>query len=368
MTAATVDGTATYARRSAVSGLPLAHFKKAQDLTVSSIGLGTYLGAHDENTDDLCEAAVVMAVERGLNVIDTAINYRCQRSERSIGRALETLAARGFPRNGIVVATKGGFLPFDGTPPKDVPAYVERTFVRTGILRPPDIVAGCHSLAPGYLNHQIDASLENLRLRTIDVYYLHNPEMQLKEVSRPELLARLQTAFETLEKAVAAGKIRFYGAATWDGFRKPADHPQLLSLKEIMGIAENVAGTDHHFRFIQLPVNLAMTEAFTEQNQDLDGRLASPLEAANELGLTAMASASIQQGRLTHDLPPWFGRIFKGFTTDAQRALQFARSTPWLTTALVGMKRKPHLEENLAVAAIPPASVEDFLQLFATQP
>lgn len=51
---------------------------------MSSVGIGTYLGEPDEATDQAYTAAVTRAVELSANVIDTAINYRFQRSERSI--------------------------------------------------------------------------------------------------------------------------------------------------------------------------------------------------------------------------------------------------------------------------------------------
>jgi aryl-alcohol dehydrogenase-like predicted oxidoreductase len=63
-------------------------------------------------------------------------------------------------------------------------------------------------------------------------------------------------------------------------------------------------------------------------------------------------------------LPDWLGKLFKGFTSDTQRSLQFARSTPGLTTALVGMKKRAHVDENLAVAKVSPAAAEDFMKLF----
>ena len=115
---ATPEGTDRYQKRFA-GRIPPEHFRQTHGLWVSSIGIGTYLGNHDEATDEQYRQAVVRAVESGCNVIDTAINYRCQRSERAIGAALKELAARGFDRSEIVIATKGGFLPFDAAPPKD---------------------------------------------------------------------------------------------------------------------------------------------------------------------------------------------------------------------------------------------------------
>src|SRR6476646_6569796 len=94
---ATSDGTTAYRERfHAIADKD--HFRKGQDLWLSSIGIGTYLGEADDETDARYAAAVSRAVELGANVIDTAANYRFQRSERAIGTALGSLAERGFRR------------------------------------------------------------------------------------------------------------------------------------------------------------------------------------------------------------------------------------------------------------------------------
>src|SRR5499426_4924628 len=110
---ATQTSTENYRRRFTGKAAP-EHFSQQQGLWLSSIGIGTYLGDHDDTTDQLYRGAVVHAVELGCNVIDSAINYRLQRSERSIGAALTELASKSFNRDEIVVATKGGFIPYDG--------------------------------------------------------------------------------------------------------------------------------------------------------------------------------------------------------------------------------------------------------------
>ena len=71
------------------------HFRQFEGLHISSIGLGTYLGEHDAQTDARYREAIVRAIELGCNLIDTAINYRYQQSERTIGRALATLLEGG---------------------------------------------------------------------------------------------------------------------------------------------------------------------------------------------------------------------------------------------------------------------------------
>ncbi|HLN87584.1 MAG TPA: aldo/keto reductase, partial [Candidatus Limnocylindrales bacterium] len=361
--AATIDGTARYRKR--FDGkIPVEHFRQAQLLWMSSIGIGTYLGNYDDATDQEYHQAVVRAVESGCNVIDSAINYRLQRSERSIGTALKELATNGYNRDEIVVATKGGFIPYDGVPPKDPRGYIEQTVFKSGLAVPSDVVSGCHCMTPKYLLNQLDGSLRNLDLESIDIYYLHNPETQLGKITAEEFDRRLVKAFEALEGAVDAGKIRMYGAATWNCFRNPVDAKDYLALAHVIGLAEKAGGKNHRFKVIQLPLNLGMSEALSSQNQPLHGHPHTLLEAAQEFGLTVMCSASVLQGQLTRNLPPIIQETFTGLHTDAQRALQFVRSTPGVTTALVGMKQQKHVEENLATARIAPASWEQYSKLF----
>src|SRR6266581_1380531 len=106
---ATLEGTARYRERfreAAAEG----HFRKRQDLWFSSIGVGTYLGDADDETDARYAESVARAVELGANVIDTAANYRFQRSERSIGAALRQLGERAFGREEMLICSKGGYL------------------------------------------------------------------------------------------------------------------------------------------------------------------------------------------------------------------------------------------------------------------
>jgi aryl-alcohol dehydrogenase-like predicted oxidoreductase len=365
---ATAEGTARYQNRFR-GQLAEGHFRQSQALWLSSVGLGSYLGEADQQTDEAYRTAVRRAVELGCNVFDTAANYRFQRSERSFGDALTDLFSQGgLARDEVVVTTKGGYIPFDGTAPHDrqeMTAYLQETFINPGICRREDFVQGSHCMTPRYLQHQLDQSLRNLKLDCVDVYYLHNPESQLAEVSQEEFYGRLRAAFEFLESAVAAGKIAMYGTATWNGYRVPSDSRESLSLERVARTALEAGGDNHYFKVIQLPLNLAMIEAFTNENQVLNGRKLTLLEAASELGITVMASASMLQAKLSTRLPPIMKEAFPGLRTDAQRAIQFVRSTPGITTALVGLSDVSHVEENLEVAKIPPAEMDDYLKLFS---
>ena len=359
---ATPEGTRRCATRFA-DRAAAGFFRAQQGLLLSSFGIGTYLGEPDSATDQAYIDAVVAAVSGGINVVDSAINYRFQRSERSVGAALQKLAAAGTAREELVLCTKGGFLTPDGEMPADPSAYFSRKFIQTGILRPQDVAAGCHAMSPRFLEDQLNCSLRNLGVECIDVYYLHNPETQLGEVPREEFNRRVRAAFEFLESAVEAGTIRFYGLATWNAFRQPQDAPDSLSLAEMEIFAREIAGDRHHFRFVQLPFNLGITQALTLANQSLGDRLLPMIEIAHALDITLITSASLNQGRLTRNLPKFIADSL-GLENDLQRALQFARSAPGIATALVGMSRVEHVRENLRLVGIAPATEEQFTRLF----
>jgi len=352
--AGTAAGTASF--RAALNGLPAGHFRDLDGLTVSSIGFGTYLGDEDDETDRDYTRAMTRAVALGCNLFDTAINYRAQRSERVLGRTLgELVRTSALRREQMVLCTKAGYLPFDDYLPPDPGAYLHDTYVRSGLVSPEELVAGCHAMTPQFLEDQLARSLTNLGVGTIDVFYLHNPETHLGAVPRSEFLARIRTAFETLERAVAAGRIGRYGVATWNGFRQPPEAREHLSLLELVREADALGGAAHHFRVVQVPYNLAMPEAAVTHTQLVGTQRRTLLEAATELGIHVVASASILQGQLSRRLPQAVATALPGLATSAQRAIQFVRSTTGVTTALVGMARTAHVEENLAVASFEPA-------------
>jgi aryl-alcohol dehydrogenase-like predicted oxidoreductase len=332
-----------------------AHFRSALGLTLSSIGCGTYLGELSDSADDRYRAALAQAVRCGCNVFDTAVNYRAQRSEIALGRALADLLAGGeFSRAEIVVASKGGFIPYRLARPADPMQYVYENFIATGVADPDDLAGGIHCMAPAYLSQQITWSLRNLGLSALDIYYVHNPETQLAFVDRTTFRKRLQLAFARLEEEVAAGRIGFYGVATWEGLRRPPMSAGYMSLEIMVRLAAEVAGSGHHLRVIQLPVSVATPEGMVFRNQAVGDRLLPVLEAARDLGLAVISSASIGQAQIKGRLESLLADAYPMLETSAQRALQFTRSLPGVATALVGMSRIAHVLDNMALAAHPP--------------
>ena len=363
---ANAPGTRRYAERFPEL-LQAGHFRRPQharfadELWFSSLGLGTYLGEPDERTDSGYIEAITEALRRGVNVLDTAINYRHQRSERNIGAALAMLTQRGeLERDEVIVCTKAGYLSFDGSLPRDPRRYFLNEYVSKGILDPADVAGGMHCMAPRYLEDQLERSRRNLQLETIDVFYLHNPESQLRDLDHSTFLRRVQAAFDALERFRRENKIRFYGCATWNGFQVPPQSGEALNLAELIRLAKEIAGEDHGFRFVQLPFNVAMPEAFAFKNQD-GGK--SLLQIACDLGVVVIGSATLYQGQLTHGLPE-FLRSTLAVKSDAHAAIQFARSAPGLTTALIGMGRREHVQDNLSIAKRAPTDEQQWVKLF----
>ncbi|MCF6155090.1 MAG: aldo/keto reductase [Candidatus Brocadia sp.] len=325
-------------------------------LHASTIGIGTYLGKIDDKTDALYLDAIIEAVEQGCNVIDTAINYREMKSERVVGRAVRRLMEKHPEiREKLIVATKGGFIPWDiesGEKPSEV---FQNRFLKKGILNEKDIVEGCHSLKPEFIRECVLMSLENLGLEYIDIYYIHNPEIQLSELSANEFYQRLSRAFGVLEGFVRDGRIRMYGTATWDGYRLDAYDPNRLSLHRVIQAAEAVTGgLQHHFRIIQLPINIYMPEAAILENQELHGKWVTLLDVAKEMGLFVMSSATLLQTQALKN-----SKLFSFLALDnlgnstARRAIQLVRSLRGVTTSLVGMKTVKHVQENLQLLKVP---------------
>ena len=357
---ATQAGTARFVQRHGAHTAADA-YSTVGKMLLSSVGLGTYTGPADDNGDADYTQAVTDAVRRGINVFDTASNYRHQRSERAIGAAIAGLIARGeIFRSEILIASKAGFVAFDGQRPADPLGFIHQQTVGAGLCEPDELVSNCHCLAPDFIAATLQQSLCNLGLETIDVYFLHNPDTQLQTCDRPTLLERLRRAFVSLEAAADRGWIRAYGLATWSSLRARSTERDFLSLFDAVAVAEQVAGSRHRFKAVQLPVNLAMPEAHLRRNHQLRGQPMTALQAADHLGLAVFASSALNSGRLGKATLGHVPPLPQGYSCGpdeepAVTALQFARSVPGVHSALVGMRTLPNVAHNARVLRIPRA-------------
>lgn len=332
---ATPEGTAAYARaHPAAPG----HYRAWRGLTLSSLGFGSYLGEDTDDADAAYTAAFEVGLRGGVNVLDTAANYRGRRSEHAVGAALGAA-----PREQFLLATKGGFVAS--------PAALH-SYLGAGVITPGDVAMGCHSIAPGYLAGELERSLEVLGVDAVDVYFLHNPEAQLDAFPRPVVMQRLRDAIGFLEGARKAGRIGCYGLATWFALRVPPAHRSHLALEDVLDIARDVGGTQHGLRAVELPYSLAMPEAARAATQPWRGESVPALQVAREADLLVLGSATLMQGQLLRRMPdPVRERLG---ASPAEAAIQFSRSTPGVTTALVGTGRPEHARLNLSIVGQEP--------------
>ncbi len=326
------------------------NYNQFQNLYLSNVGIGTYLGEPDSQTDVMVKDAVKKSIMSGINVIDTAINYRAQKSERSIGQALsELISENSIDRNELFICTKNGYVTNDGDIKEDFMQYIMRELGKPGIVKEGDISTGYHCMTIPYLQDQLERSLKNLNLECIDLMYLHNAVEGHPEMSKTQFLENLKKVFEFYESKRKEGKIRFYGMATWECFRANSDNAMFLSLEDVVKLAQDVGGSDHGFRFIQLPFNLHFDQAMLLQNQKVNDSQKSILESALELGVGVFTSVPLMQGRLLEwaKSKPLFSN-----SSPSVGLLQFIRSTPGVLAPLIGQKSTNHVDENLEVMKI----------------
>ena len=364
---ATPAGTKKYVEYAIQKGKPSSHFRNFEDLYLSSIGMGTYLGQLSLEDDKAIENAVYDSVKSGaINVIDTAINYRAMKSEKSIGRALLRVIKDGvITRDEVFICTKNGYITNDGDYPiVDIMEYMQKMFISTGVIKPDDISSGYNVLNPNYIARCIDKSLVNMHLSSIDLVYIHNAfESWYEDISREEFMQMLSNVFEIYEEYRSRNKIKYYGMATWTCFRVHPNNREYLSLEETVKVAEKVGGKQHGFRFIQLPYNLMYSEAILMKNQDVGSiKNLTILEAAERLNIGVFTSIPLFQSRLLNAKIP----DYAGLTGQVEKIIQVIRSTPSVISPLIGQKKPEHVQQNIKIADVPPMNNLEYKQAIQT--
>jgi len=366
---ASTRGTRDYVARFAAS-LPRGHFSDFGEarLKLSSLGIGTFPGAASDAVDAECAALVAEGLLGGVNVIDTAVHYRYGRALGAVRAGLERAFAAGLVREQVFVAVKGGFVLLPDGPPADFAAWFDANCAARG-LGTRDELSGMNLLSAEHIAWQLAHAREALGLETIDAFVVDQPEVHVAVIGKEAMHRKLEGVFGALEAAARRGWIGGYGVASFDSLRVETDAEQFQSLTSLRGLAERAAraldgsaGT-HHLRLVQLPFNPAMTEGFTRFSQATgQGNLASSLQAAYQLRLYVMTSHALGKGRFATDDPLAEG--IPGLANAAQRALQFARSTPGVGTALAGLRTPAQLADLLAVARVPPLAREAYVRLY----
>ena len=195
------------------------------------------------------EAALRAYLDRGGNLIDTSANYGDGLSEILIERVL-----KDFDRSKIILVTKGGYIQGQNMELAQQRQFPEIVRYTDGLW---------HCIHPEFLETQIDRSLQRLDQKYVDGYLLHNPEYYINHAAQIEPISdkvldefyrRIRAAFEYLESQVQSGRIRFYGISS-NNFGYHERDRAGTSVVRSLEAAESVS-RDHHFRIIQLPLNL----------------------------------------------------------------------------------------------------------------
>jgi aryl-alcohol dehydrogenase-like predicted oxidoreductase len=345
---------------------------KHNDLYFSKLGFGTFKKEpyKEENYDFSYKEALKSAILGGINVVDTAINYRYQQSEREIGEVLRYLFEKGEARREeIIVCSKGGFIPLDFPFPKNPYEWIADNIINRGFAAEDDIELDQHCMTTDFLRASLDKSLENLSLECIDIYFLHNPEMQLQRLGHERFLEKLREIFALFEDMADKGKIKSYGVAVWNAFIYDESNVEHINLQSVYDAAVAAGGKNHRFKYIQSPFNIAKTQSRIVRNQKMaDGNYYTLLNAADKLGIGVIGSSSLLQMQL-------FRKSFKAevgclldegmkLKSDVELALQFARSTRGILTSLFSSKTPSHVKSNLNIAHINAASVQKYNLLY----
>ncbi|MEU6353153.1 aldo/keto reductase [Streptomyces sp. NPDC047072] len=256
--------------------------------------------------------------------IDTAPNY-------ATGRAQILLAPALAAHPSLNVSTKTGYFT----------AATGADAVNDGVLTEDQAAAG-HSLAPGYVRWQTGRNRAQLGRDRLDLVLLHNPE-RAHPGDRPALHQAIRDAFTVLEEAVAAGHVTGYGVATWAGLEEEA-----FTVGELLALAAEAAGGQHHLVALQLPVSLVM---MTPIVQALHGR--GPLPAAADAGLRVMASAPLHGGELPGMVDQELADLIRPGLAPAQACVLAVASCPGVTNVLLAASGAPHWKEAADAVAQP---------------
>jgi aryl-alcohol dehydrogenase-like predicted oxidoreductase len=361
MAYATKQGTFRYLKRFGNYSKDFYRFNG--ELFFPSLGIGTYKAEPYKEDNYIIHygEAIKAALRNGINLIDTAINYRYQMSEREIAETLTPMFTTGeLKREEVIIASKGGFIPLDFPFPDNPYGWIQQNIIKAGLADADEIIIDQHCMAPAYLRWSCEQSLKNLELETIDIFYLHNPETQLGYIDRATFYARIEAAFLEFEALRFEGKIVSYGIAAWNGFLYEADHTEYIELSKVVEIARRVGGENHGFKYLQSPFNLAKPHAYGYANQQCeDGKFYPLMHACARYGITYLGSSPLLQKNLFKR--PFASNVGEMLNTaqlsDVASALQFARSAGAIS-AIFGAVDPAHVNDNVILAYLGEASAD----------
>lgn len=285
-------------------------------LNLSVIGLGTFaIGGGDwsygwgPQDDRESIAAILRALDRGINWIDTAPAYGCGHSEEIVGKAIKGLSSKP------IIATKCGIL---CDKDRDIFFHLSRESIRS----------------------EVEASLRRLNIDAIDLYQIHwpNPDRDIEE------------AWDTIAELVKEGKVRYAGVSNFN----------IEQLERIQSI-HPVASLQPPYSMLDRNIEDKMLDYCRQNNMGVI--VYSPMQQGLLSGkFTRERLQNLPAGDLRHRDPhfqePEFSANLelaeglhpiarKSGRTVAQLAIAWVLRRPELTAAIVGARRPSQIEETV---------------------
>lgn len=328
--------------------------------TTARLGWGSLPGELKNIVDSKIERALGQVLAGGVNVLDTSPAYRRRRSQAAAGRALrQELEAGRARREELVLCTHAGWIAFDRQEEEAGDLLEREVFPATG-MDMGDVVGQVWSLHPQWIRHQLELSRQLCGVEAFDLLMLDAPETGLKVWTRDRWRGEMQRAFACCEELRAEGLIGAYGVCSLEGFRADEEGRCVLDPQELLRLARQAGNAEHGLRALQLPCSLAALDLLNLRLGDGELR-----HRARAEGLWLCGLLSLGQGQLTRALPPVLRELMPGLSAP-QQALQVLLSTEGLDCALVGMKTREHIAENLALLKAPRLGQAEWASLFAS--
>ena len=278
------------------------------EVVTTQLGYGSYRVYSDNKVH---RESLLVALQSGVNLIDTSSNFSYGESEKMIGMVLSEMRSKSS-KDHFILVSKVGYL--QGPALQEIRKMEEEGRPFQEMIKLDSVCWYC--IEPEFIRYQFFESLKRLQVEKLDVYLIQNPEYFFissrkdgvePSEARIELYRRIQEAFITLEKLVREGFIKYYGISSNTLGYFP-DEYDFINLNEVVECASRAAQVvngskeNHHFQVIQMPANLIEHQLISVRNNQYENEWYSVLERANQLNLDVLLNrplnASYKQGYL----------------------------------------------------------------------
>lgn len=302
-------------------------------LQVSALSLGSWLTFGKQISDDVAEALMVAAYERGVNFFDNAEAYAQGQSEIVMGKIL---AKQNWDRSSYVVSSKV-FFGDGGKKPN-----------QTGLSRK-HIFEACH------------AALRRLQVDYLDLFFCH----------RPDKNTPVEETVWAMNHLIQQGKILYWGTSEWSAQEIMEAHMVAQRLNLIGPTMEQPQYNMFHrekveveFSQIYKTVGLGTTIWSPLASGVLTGKYLDKFPEGTRLGMEGLEwlkDLSLTEERL--EKVRGLSKIAEELGTSMPKlAVAWCLTNPNVSTVILGGSKVHHLEENIDALELVPQLTDEVLE------